>query len=148
MELDDFFIRYKLLKELGSYIEGTKKDDQKTIELAKNLIKYFPDFKYDGPAYRSILGEWSNGFLNASWSLHETATWYAFDSQFPKNKRPLMKTYSARVSGFNIGEFVESVKELDIFSSYVVTMACEEHEILATEHDEDSIVEIPHERSA
>lgn len=137
MTLEKFIEIYQLLKRLQSHVEGGVCNAELDLVLAKELLKTFPEFRYEGYAYRSLRGEWRNGFNNVSWSEYVTSTWYAYDSIHGGGSRSEMFTYSARVVGFHVGRFVEQFGDaVDFFSKGAYRNAMEECEILVISFDD------------
>lgn len=148
MELTNFCKTYALFKRLQAHIEGGVKNNDLDLALAKELLLAFPEFRYEGFAYRAILGEWKDGFSNICWSEYETSSWYAFDSVYI-NKKTQRRVYRCKVSGFNVGALVEAIEnEIDFFLNGSAGHAREECEILAISYDLDSLEEMVDEDAA
>lgn len=140
------------LDETSHFLYNLKNHIQDNVPSSKNYIKYlmkfFPEFVYQGQAYRFISQNkdeikfltWDSSFDNFSWSLNPEVHKEVLGSISEKNH--LVKVYKANVKGLDLKNFIsclqEYVPELKMLGGYVER----ELEILVIEYNDLELHEV------
>lgn len=127
--MKDFLYKLSLIKRLNDHIEiGVGKQDQ---ALVKELFQHFPDYIYQGLAFRAINCQWQEGFSNLSWSKSKAAAMSAHATHTYGS--PLV--YCADVQGFDVHRFVlELAESTNLLSNPSIKLMENEEEVLVVEY--------------
>ena len=117
------------MQELEYYVTS---EGHNISYLLEALVNTFPQFHYEGVAFRALRGEWiEEGFHNFSWSLDFESAVEACES-FSALSGDIF-VYEAQIKGFDLDLFVRQVmeKEVHTFSPNFLSFALKEKEILS-----------------
>lgn len=120
----------EILTEVEKHIIHPDCDSQGLME---ELLILFPEFTYEGPAFRAIRGVWKEGFKNISWSLTKEAALLACKTWISDEED--ISIYQGEIRGFDLHLLVQHLRKNEIytFHSKLLHYHEQEKEILAAQ---------------
>lgn len=122
-----------VIRDLSSHLSGDKGIDYE--RLFSELFAMFPEFTYNGKAYRALLGKWSPTERNISWSLDDECAIEACLGTNDTTNNKEVWLYEAQVIGIDLKKLVTHLAREHVieFNSKSRTFAATEKEILVEE---------------